>query len=169
MTAAHWVLVALPWAMLVALVLRLLARREHGPARATGAPGITVLAIPPLKGERYIDYDGRYRLWTAEHGLDFDAVPHNRDGGPSKATLNGWITSTSALDWVMSSASVVAADDGMHTLDVWRGDPANPERHPLDGTKYPTQDDADRAAYNAGVTAFMVYERDARRFNLPTR
>lgn len=127
--------------------------------------------VPAMHGEIHeYGYDGRYRLYTVDH-LPFDALPSYGDGGPAKVVLDPWGTSTSSLCGFMSSPSVAAADDGMVTLNVYRVDsPASQPmvRHPLDGTRYATTRDADRAAYEAGVTAFMVYEREAARFGLPS-
>ncbi len=133
--------------------------------------------LPPLKGSAFADgYDGRYRVYTVEL-LPFDALPAYADGGPSKVVLDGWGVSFSRLCRALSSASVAAADDGMITLKVYEvrqgfnwapcvpGDTR--ERHPLDGTKYATQRDADRAAYEAGLTGFMVYEKHAAGYGLP--
>jgi hypothetical protein len=41
------------------------------------------------------------------------------------------------------------------------------ERHDLDGQKFPTKRDADRAIFNAGGTAFMVYAKNAARQGFP--
>ena len=114
-------------------------------------------------------YDGRYRLWTHAHGLAFDAVPRYRDGGPGTVVLDGWAKSTTNLCKSLSSPEVVAADDGQWTLTVRRlAGRGDGEPHPLDGTTYASQDDADRAAYEAGLTGFMVYRDDAERCGLPT-
>lgn len=144
----------------------------------------TVTTKPAIQGRGPSapgDYDGRYRLYTVDH-VPFDRFPSYSDGGPSTVTHNGWNISTSSTCRVFSSPSVVAADDGMHTLRVTRdgryvdtgvigphGTPVKEyvvTRHPLDGTKYATKRDADRAAYEAGALAFMVYEKNAAKYDL---
>jgi hypothetical protein len=124
---------------------------------------MATLTTPPLNSSAGLR--GGYRLWTAAHGLDFDAMPER---GAQLVPFNGWHAPKTCLCRSQSSASVVAADDNMVTLGMWRGDAAKPQRHALDGTKYPTHLDANRAAYNAGAMAFMVYEDQAGRFGLPT-
>lgn len=127
-------------------------------------------ALPELAGERWSWRDGRYRVYTVAH-LPFEALPAYADGGPATVALGVWGVSTSSLCRAFSSPSVAAADDGMHTLSVYRfATPggADIERHALDGTTYATGRDASRAAYEAGLLGFMVYERDAGRFGLPT-
>lgn len=136
---------------------------------STWAPGVTVVTVPELRGHQYewSDDDTRHRVWTVAHGLDFDAVPDHDDGGPATVTVGGWQVSTMRLCAMLSSPSVVAADDGKYQLNLWRGSPVLPDRHPLDGNRYASQRDADRAAYEAGALGFMVYQRDAERFGLP--
>lgn len=114
-------------------------------------------------------YDGRYRLWTRSHGVDFDQLPSYDQGGPATVPLDGWNVSTSTTTRVSYDGGGSSAEgDGVHTLSVWRGDPGRPARHPLHGTTYPSLRDADRAAYQAGVLGFFVKEPDAFRYGLPT-
>ena len=131
------------------------------------------VSVPPLRGTVHHDgYDGRYRVWTAANGIIFDALPGFQSGGPTMVAINGWSFSTSRLCRALSSASVADADDGMHTVGCSRGrgeEQEATEKHPLlNGRKFPLRRDADRAAYDAGVLGFMVYERDADRYGLPT-
>jgi len=126
-----------------------------------GINAVRVTSMPPVQGARYTWRDGRYRVWTVGHGLPFDVLPSYGEGGPATVALDGWVASTRVLCKRLSSPAVVAADDGMITASVWRGDFRNPERHPIDGTKYANGRDASRAMYEAGVLGFMVYERDA--------
>jgi hypothetical protein len=125
-----------------------------------------VTSVPKLQS------DGRYRLYTSEH-LDFDALPSYRDGGPSLVVVDGYCMSTSSVSG-FSSRAVLAADDGMHTLSLskpvrgFEWDITRRDKHPLDGTKYATAPDARRAAFDAGAMAYMVYERDAAKWGLPT-
>lgn len=164
-------------ALLLPLVLVAVLGGKNRPAATQGTivpgatsfePGIVVLTLPPVEGCLLEIYDGRYRLWTAAHGLAFDAVPRYADGGPATAALDAWVVSTESLCRVTSSPSAVAADDRMHTLSAWRGDPFAPELHPLHGSKYPTSEDASRVAYEAGLIGFMVYQRDAATYHLPS-
>ena len=130
---------------------------------------MTTTHAPEIHGSATEYRDSRYRLYTVEH-LPFDALPSYRDGGPSTVVVNGWSTSTSSLCGVFSSPSVVAADDRKFTVSAHRvGDYSNPgaqyaPKHPLDGQKFGTQTDADRALYEAGLTAKMVYLRDAHKW-----
>lgn len=103
--------------------------------------------------------NGRYRVVTVAY-LPFDALPQY-PAGPALVTVGGWNTSTSSLS-PLSSPTVIAVDNSKVTLNVFRmhGDAVHITSHELDGTQYPTRRDADRAAYNAGVTGFMVYEHD---------
>jgi hypothetical protein len=110
-------------------------------------------ALPPLLG------DGRYRLFTATHA-PFDTFPPPPHPRPALVTVDPWGVSYAHLNRLFSSPSVVAADDGLVTLHAYRPDgPRRLIHHELDGTRYPTVRDAQRAAYDAGLLAFMVYER----------
>lgn len=126
------------------------------------------ITLPPLQGTAYSWHDGRYRIYTVEQ-LPFDALPAHSDGGPAMVAHTEWGMSTSSLSAWMSSPSVAAADDGKHTLRVSRTVGADGvERHELDGTRYDTNRDASRAAYEAGLLGFMVYERHAAKWGLPS-
>jgi len=129
-----------------------------------------VTDYPPMQGQEYDWHDGRYRIWT------FNEAPYGRfptyaDGGPPIVTHAEWGVSFPRLCKVMSSPSVVAADDGKIELSI-RQIKYKPEggcdiiRHPLDGTKYDTDADARRAAYEAGVIAYMVYVKDEAKYGL---
>lgn len=109
--------------------------------------------------------NGRYRVLTVAH-LPYGTLPAYPEG-PATVTIEPWCVSTSPLS-PLSSPSVLAADDGMTTLNVHKMT-GGCERHDLDGTKYATKDDADRAAYDAGVTGYMVYERDRERLGVAFR
>jgi hypothetical protein len=129
---------------------------------------MTTTSQPELRGMQTASYDGRYRLYTADH-LPYDALPRYRDGGPATVTLEPWSVSYSGLDRMFSSRSVVEADDGQWELHVYRVISQSPyanEKHPLYGTKYPTMDDASRAAYEAGCLGLMIYEKDAAKWGL---
>lgn len=131
-----------------------------------------VKSLPQLEGTVQTWRDGRYRIYTVEH-IDFDTLPQYRDGGPPMIAINGYNVSYSTLSRMFSSANVIAADDGLHGLSIFTtlydqdGMYAGSERHELDGTRYATQRDASRAAFEAGALGFMVYERDVERLGLP--
>jgi hypothetical protein len=115
------------------------------------------LTLPTTEGRTYPDHDGRYRLYTIASGVDFDSMPEYADDGPALVAVG---------DWHVSTSSGGGRPD-VHTLHVWRGDPFASTRHRIDGTEYPTRRDADRAAYDAGVHGFMVYEKYAFGYGLP--
>lgn len=137
---------------------------------------MNVTSIPTqVHGEIRTYGDGRYRLWTVEHVAFDDVAPYSK-GGPAKVVIDGWSTSTSSLSRIFSSASVVAADDGMHKVSATRDghyEEVDGEtryvstKHALHGQRFATQRDADRAVFNAGLTAFMVYEREAATHGFP--
>lgn len=122
---------------------------------------ITPTSVPAAQGVT------RYRLYTVEH-LPFGALPSYRDGGPAKVALPGWAVSTSTVSRLFSSSEVVA--DGTVTLNLrqYQPDTFDYTPHALDKTTYPTQADADRASYEVGASAYMVYDRDAADWGLPT-
>lgn len=121
---------------------------------------------PPVKGTKYSSFDGRYRLWTISE-IPFNWFPAYADGGPSQVVIDGWSKSVSYLDGFFSSPSVAAADDGKVTLHLRKiAQDGTREPHPLDGSKYDTKEDADRAAFEAGCTAYMVYLRDEGRYGI---
>jgi hypothetical protein len=98
-----------------------------------------------------------YRLYTIAH-VPYGHFPRYSEGGPAMCTASAlWSKSTNSVSLVLSSwgiAAEAAANPLPVTLNLrWRG-----SSHELDGTRYATQDDADRAAYEAGATAYMVYE-----------
>jgi hypothetical protein len=131
-----------------------------------------VKSLPQLQGSIEPWRDGRYRVYTVEH-IEFDALPQYSDGGPAMIALGAYNVSYRTLDRMFSSAAVIAADDGMHVLSIFTtlydadGMYAGSAKHELDGTRYPTQLDARRAAFEAGAIGFMVYERDVERLGLP--
>ena len=122
--------------------------------------------LPPLK--QTTPKSRPYRLYTIEH-LPFD---HWGEGEtrPRTVVTDGWGKSTTGYDRLFGAilgAEVPERPDEV-TLNVYRV-PFSPddERHPLDKTVWPTKRDADRAAYEAGITAFMVYEDQRERLGLP--
>lgn len=120
-------------------------------------------------------YDGRYRLYTHEN-VAFDDVTPYGEGGPSLVAHSDWHTSTSSTSRLFSSREVVALDDGMHTVRASREghyEMVDGEqryvtvKHDLDGQKFATKRDADRAKFDAGLVAFMVYDRKATEQGFP--
>ena len=113
------------------------------------------IAKPSIEGTSDKWGDGRYRVYTIEH-IPFDTLSPWNAGGPRMVTIDGWGVSKDGYKDV--------------TLSVFRFDHmtrSSATPHPtLDGATYATFLDADRAAYEAGVLGFMVYERDAERFGL---
>lgn len=98
-----------------------------------------------------------YRLYTIEH-VPYGHFPRYSEGGPAMVTSSvAWSKSTSSTSLLWSSPSIAAAaaaDPLPVTLNLrYQGAP-----HELDGTRYATQEAADQAAYEAGATAYMVYE-----------
>lgn len=99
----------------------------------------------------------RYTLYTIADGVPFYAS-FDQAQRPAMVTCTEWSVSRTSVCRMFSSPSVVARDDGMVTLNAFRFDAQNNTiRHELDGTRYPTDRDAQRAAYDAGLLAHMVY------------
>lgn len=112
--------------------------------------------LPPLVHSG--GFHGGYRLFGRDH-ISFD------DGtarGWHTVTSSEWTFSTSQLDRLFSSKAIRDADDGKVTLHSYKMtlQPGPGDKHPLDGTKYDTIGDARRAAFDAGLLSFMVYEED---------
>lgn len=128
-------------------------------AYLAGRGSENLVGVPPLTGTKYRHTDGRYRLWTAAHGVNFGDVPAHHHGGPA-IVGNGW-------QCFLEPANPDASDDG-YTVRAFRGGPQSLEMHPLHGQIFPTKRDADRAAYTAGLTAYLVYETSAAAYGLPS-
>jgi hypothetical protein len=93
-----------------------------------------------------------YRLFTVEH-CDWEDFAPAGLARPPVVTLAPWGTSyTQEMDENWERTGMVE----MHVYDV-RSVPGETVKHPLYGTTYPTQEQATRAAWEAGVLAFMVY------------
>lgn len=90
---------------------------------------------------------GKYILLTVAD-VPFDRYAPYERGGPPKVTNTEWSTSRTSGDRA----------DGRVTLNVHRWDDAACAsiKHLLDGTVYDTHRDAERAAYEAGLTAYML-------------
>lgn len=93
-----------------------------------------------------------YRLYDRTH-CDFDDFPSYREGGPATVVHAGWGV----------SYSMPHGDEKRVELNAYKyeGEEEGFAKHELDGTFYDTMEDATRAAFEAGLLAFMVYERDA--------
>lgn len=85
-----------------------------------------------------------YRLQTVAD-VPFGHYPDWDNGGPALVVVDGWGTSLSHGDGI----------DG-YRVNAYRV-PWTGERHELDGTCYPTRELADKAKYDAGLIAYMVY------------
>lgn len=112
------------------------------------------MSEPPIQGQVFPNgVDGRYRLWTmAELPWNRAQVPALADGGPLVVTVAPW------------DAAVRGTGDGK-----WRIDALNMQTggaHDLDGATYDVEDDAYRAAYDAGIVAFLIHEIDRHRYGL---
>lgn len=113
--------------------------------------------LPATSGSIAPERDGRYRLYTADV-LPFDAVPAY-PAGPALVAHTTWGVSTSTGD------GIDGAQLNVHRFASGAAGPG--ERHELDGHLYRTYRDAQHAAYDAGVLAFMIYHKDAPRWGLP--
>jgi hypothetical protein len=120
---------------------------------------VTPTRLPRLQGG---SPNTLYRLYTVEE-LPWDAVPTYAEGGPACAVIGGWHVAYQQEGgepiWQLLCRKLSMRYDSIGQIA---------ERHPLHGTHYPTLQDAQRAAYEGGALARMVYERDAARFGLPT-
>lgn len=124
--------------------------REH--ARLQTMTGET----PELKGS---SLHGGYRLYTRDE-LPFDDVPAVIDGGPATVVIDGWGVSYSTnIEWPGGRPNA-AETDGRWQLKAYKfeGPEEGFARHEIDGTIYEDRREATRAAYEAGLLAFMVYE-----------
>lgn len=93
----------------------------------------------------------RYHLVTFADGLPFDALPEYTDGGPSMVTVGGWCTSTT------SGSHIDGVILGAHKPAEFSRDGQKVE-HPLHGAAFPNRTAARRAAYEAGLIQFMIYD-----------
>lgn len=119
---------------------------------------------PPIEGS----YSTCCRKWTVEH-VPYGTFPAYADGGPPTVAHTEWAVSYPRLSpW--SSPEVIAADDVKVELSVHRvvrrGDGYDVVHHPISGTRYDTDDAARRAAYEAGVIAYMVHLKDEAKYGI---
>ena len=122
----------------------------------------TVIVPPAVKGMA-----GAYRVYTYASGLPFGALPPWLDGGPGRVSVGSWCVSTSS--WCAALSTPGTGPDGPPvTLNATRRVAGVLERHPLDGTGFDAVAEADRAAYNAELIGYMVYDHEAAGYGLPT-
>ncbi len=129
------------------------------------------VVMPPLQGRvrRLVGevYDGRYRVYTHTSGVPYGALPPWLDGGPARVAIGDWnVSQRSWCRWMSTPGTVPSGPPII--LNVTRRVDGQLERHPLDGTGYDSAEDADRATYDAGLIGFMVYEKNAASYGLPT-
>jgi hypothetical protein len=98
-------------------------------------------ALPPLEGVSR----RKYRCYGIEH-VPFDTYPDYWDGGPSIVVRDGWGVSYRSGGGIQG-----------YELRAYRV-PFPGAKHELHGTRYADQRSATRAAYEAGLLAFLVYE-----------
>ncbi|MEK6443585.1 hypothetical protein [Pseudonocardia sp. T1-2H] len=104
--------------------------------------------------------DGRYRLYTADV-LPFGAVPEHPEG-PARVSHTRWLVSFDIVDGgpeTTLNARIISMRSQAGGTVI--------ERHELDRTVYPSSAAASRAAYEAGLTAYMVHISKAARWGLP--
>lgn len=82
--------------------------------------------------------------------VPFGTYPEHLEGGPALVSLDGWNTSLTHGDGI----------DGFQVgaFKVISQSPWVTEEHELDGQVFPTNEEGQRAKYNAGLTAYMVYD-----------
>jgi len=104
------------------------------------------MPVPPLEDlSSSQHHDSRFRMWTVDHIPDYTDLPESEPGlrSPALVSLDGWQVNRS----------------GSGTLDVFRTNEDGIERHPdLDQVTFATEEEANAAAWNAGVIGLMVYE-----------
>lgn len=99
--------------------------------------------LPDLK----YGYDRQYRIWTVEH-LPVDRLPRYERAplSPAAVTHDGWFV-------LIEDGHLYVHRDGV--------------QHEIHDTSYASDQDAERAAYGAGVLAVLVYEENAASYGFP--
>lgn len=121
--------------------------------------------LPSLHGKIYSNgHDGRFRLWKVSDA-PFDFFSPYEEGGPGTTAHTAWSVSvTTSYEDPACQAQI-----GKPTLNIRKRLMDNSLcRHPLDGTEWETRRDANRAAYEAGVIAFMVHVKDEAKYGIGT-
>lgn len=103
-----------------------------------------------------------YRLFTIEH-VPFGHFPTYAEGGPATVSHTKWTTSLTGPATGLYIDEIKG--DPRWTVNVHYNpcqmgqvyDPEKTEYHSLDGQKFDTKEEADRAKYEAGLIAYMVY------------
>lgn len=112
--------------------------------------------LPPLQHPGGLH--GGYRLFNV-HDVTWELgctlSPRNADGRGT-VVIDGWGVSYSTGSWERRPGD----GDGAVRLNAYKyhGPEEGFENHELYGTTYDTQVEASRAAFEAGLLAFMVYE-----------
>lgn len=84
--------------------------------------------------------------------LPWDAFPTYDQGGPATVAADGWCCSTS-----FPADHASGTGHRVNGFKVLSENPYRSERHWLDGAVFPTREQANRAQYEAGLTARFVY------------
>lgn len=127
--------------------------------------------MPEMRGQNYTGmtsgetYDGRHRIWTIDHGVNYYDMVAFPNGGPPMVTLDDWVFSVAQpITW--PGYSGVRVNPG-YEVSAWRGDYRRPECHTLNGIRFLAEDVARFSAFNLRILGFMVYERHAQYYGLP--
>lgn len=104
----------------------------------------------------------RFRRWSISN-VPFGTFPTYADGGPLLVSHGEWSTLTIP---VSNSLHDMA---GPTRLDIVKfgKDGVTGDKHELDGAVYPTDDDADRVAYEAGLLAYFVPVDEEAKYGIP--
>lgn len=115
--------------------------------------------LPPLQGG---GFRGGYRLFNVRD-LPWDErtrVLARAEDGRGTCVIDGWgVSYTTGQTWEGGNPGRAADIAGVRlSAYKWEGPEEGFELHELNGTTYSTKAEATRAAYEAGLLAFMVYE-----------
>lgn len=106
-----------------------------------------------------MSFRGGYRLIGADDGVAWGAFPAYYDGGPNTVATDGWGVSRT----IRAGHPELGVELRVYRTPVT----AEVEYHPCTG-RYDDDDSANRAAYEAGATQYMVY-RDSEWNDLATQ
>jgi hypothetical protein len=124
-----------------------------------------VTGVPAVKGTyTFFDgggsFDGRYRVWTAEHGLNW----RDHFKGPEGWILvgvDGWQANPMRSVWNDERGGWDTLPGEQVQLAVFNTERGG-ERHPeLDHTRYDSWEQAYDAAWAAGLLGLMIYDKHA--------
>jgi hypothetical protein len=101
------------------------------------------------------------RRWTVKE-VPYGTFPDYADGGPFLVAHGVWSTLTNPVSNSLHDM------EGPTRLDIVKFDQngITGDKHPLRGSVYPTDVEADRAAYEAGLLAYVVPVEDEERFGV---